>query len=134
MSGQSTVHDPPIPPRPDPFPQSWNSAQIRPGIRLLALDGELDILTEPMLLAALQRPENIRAPHLVISLVEVDFLAAAGINAVIDVARRRHRHHTHLIADPTNTVVARVIEMTGAAEVVVTHPDLEQCLRFLDQI
>ena len=66
--------------------------------------------------------------------MEVDFLAAAGINAMIDVARRRHRHHTHLIAAPTNPAVARIIELTGAAELLTTHPDLEQCLRFLDQI
>lgn len=134
MSGQSTVHDPPIPPRPDPFPQSWNSAQIRPGIRLLALDGELDILTEPMLLAALQRPENARATHLVISLIEVDFLAAAGIEVMIDVARRRHPHNTHLVVTATNTAVTRIIDLTGAAALFTTHTDLERCLCFLDQI
>jgi anti-sigma B factor antagonist len=133
MSGQSTVQDPPIHPRPG-FPLSWNSAQPRPGIRLVAFAGELDISTAPLLRAALQRPENAQAPHLVISLVEVDFLAVAGINAMFDVARRRHRHHTHLIAAPTNMAVVRIIELTGAAELLTVHDDLEQCLRFLDQL
>ena len=91
MSGQSTVQDPPIRPGPGDFPLSWNSAQLRPGVRLVSVAGELDILTAPLLLSALQRPENIGATHLVISLVEVDFLAGAGINVMIDVARRRRR-------------------------------------------
>jgi anti-sigma B factor antagonist len=134
MSGQRTVQDAPIRPRPGPFPLSWNSAQLRPGIRLVAVAGELDILTAPLLLAALQRPENIGATHLVVDLVEVDFLAAAGIATMIDVARRRHRHHTHLIASRTNMAVTRIVEVTGAAEFLTTHPDLEQCLRLLDQI
>ena len=133
MSGQSTVQDPPIHPRPG-FPLSWNSARLRPGIRLVALAGELDISTAPLLLAALQRPEHVQATHLVISLVEVDFLAAAGINALIDVARRRHRHDTHLIAAPTNMAVVRIIELTDAAELLTVHHDLEQCLRSLDQL
>ena len=64
----------------------------------------------------------------------MDFLAAAGINAMIDVARRRRRHHTHLIVAATNPAVARIIELTGAAEFLTTHSDLEQCLRFLDRI
>jgi anti-sigma B factor antagonist len=121
-------------PRPGDFPLSWNSAPLRPGIRLVAVAGELDILTAPLLLTALQRPENIGATHLVISLVEVDFLAGAGINTMIDVARRRRRHHTHLIAPSTNTAVARIIEVTGAAELLAVHSDLEQCLRFVDQV
>jgi anti-anti-sigma factor len=134
MSGQSTVQDPPIRPRGGDFPLSWNSAQLRPGIRLVAVVGELDILTAPSLLAALQRPENIGATHLVINLVQVDFLAGAGINALIDVARRRRRHHTHLIVSATNPTVARIIGLTGAAEFLTTHFDLEQCLRSLDRI
>ena len=72
MSGQSTVQDPPIRPMPGRFPLTWTSAQLRPGTRLVALSGELDILTAPSMLAALQRPENTRATHLVISLVDVD--------------------------------------------------------------
>jgi hypothetical protein len=94
MSGQSTVQDPPIHPRPG-FPLSWNSAQPRPGIRLVAF---------------------------------------AGINALIDVAGRRHRHHTQFIASATNTAVVRIIELTGAAELLSVHHDLEQCLRSLDQL
>jgi anti-sigma B factor antagonist len=133
MSGQTTMQDPPIRPRPGRSPLLWNSAQLRPGIRLVVLGGELDVLTAPLLLAALQRPENIGATHLVISLVEVDFLGAAGISALVDVARRRHRRHTHLIAPPTNPGVAWIIELTGATEVLTTHPDLEACLRFLDR-
>jgi anti-sigma B factor antagonist len=120
MSRQSTVQDPPIRPRPSHLPMSWTSAQLRPGIRLVAVAGELDILTAPLLLAALQRPENIGATHLVIDLLEVDFLAAAGINALIDVARRRHPHRTHLIASRTNVAVTRIIEVTGAAEFLTT--------------
>jgi anti-sigma B factor antagonist len=134
MSGRSTVQDPPIRPGPGDFPLSWNSAQLSPGVRLVAVAGELDILTAPLFLAALQRPENIGATHLVISLAEVDFLAGAGINAIIDVARRRRRRRTHLVNRPTNAAVARTIEVTGAAGLLVVHPDLEQCLRFLDRI
>jgi anti-sigma B factor antagonist len=125
------VQDPPIRPQPGHFPLSWTRAQLCPGIRLVAVAGELDILTAPVLLAALQRPENIGAFHLVIDLVGVDFLAVAGINAMIDVARRRHRHHTHLIASRTNMAVPRIIEVTGTTEILTTHPDLEQCLRLL---
>ena len=131
MSGQSTVQDPPIRPRGGDFPLSWNSAELRPGIQLVAVAGELDILTAPSLLVALQRPENIEATHLVIDLVQVDFLAGAGINTLIDVARRRPRHHTHLIVSPTNPSVARIIGLTGAAELLTMHFDLEQCLRSL---
>jgi|tagenome__1003787_1003787.scaffolds.fasta_scaffold19427865_2 anti-sigma B factor antagonist len=134
MSGQSTVQDPPIRPGPGDFPLSWNSAQLRPGVRLVAVAGELDVLTAPLLLAALQQPENIEAGHLVISLVGVDFLAGAGINAMIDVARRRRRHRTHLITPATNAVVVRAIEVTGAAELLTVHSDLDQCLRSLDRI
>ena len=133
MSGQSTVQDPPIRPRGGDFPLSWNSAELRPGIQLVAVAGELDILTAPSLLVALQRPENIGAAHLIINLVQVDFLAGAGINALIDVARRRRRQHTHLIVSPTNPAVARIIGLTGAAELLITHVDLEQCLRSLDR-
>jgi len=134
MNGHSTVQDPPIPPRPGPFPLSWNAAQLRPGVRLVALAGELDILTAPLLLAALRRPENARATHLVISLLEVDFLAAAGIKVMIEVARRRHPHNTHLLVPATHRAVTRIIELTGAAESFTTHTDLERCLHFLDQI
>ena len=134
MSGQSTVQDPPIRPRTGHFPLSWTSAQLGSGIRLVALAGELDILTTPLLLAGLRRPEHTRATHLVISLVDVDFLGAAGISALMDVARRRPRHHTHLIVPPTDTSVTRIIDLTGAADLLTTHPDLERCLRSLDRI
>lgn len=133
MSGQSTVQDPPIRPRRGQFPLSWNSAEIRPGIRLVAVAGELDILTSSSLLVALQRPENIGATHLVIDLAQVDFLAGAGINALIDVARCRPRQHTHLVVPPSKPAVARVIGLTGAAELLTVNPDLERCLRSLDQ-
>jgi anti-anti-sigma factor len=133
MSGHSTVQDPPIRPRPG-FPLTWNSTQPRPGTRLVTLTGELDISTTPLLLAALQRPEHTHATHLVISLVDVDFLAVAGINAMINTARRRPHHHTHLITAPTNKAVTRIIELTDAAELLTIHHDLEHCLHSLDQL
>ena len=132
MSGQITMQDPPIHPR-SGLPLSWNSTQLRPGIQLVAVAGELDISTAPLLLAALQRPENAEATQLVLNLEEVDFLAGAGINALIDVAARRDSRHTHLVVPPTNTAVVRIIELTGAAELLTIHRDLEQFLRYLDR-
>ena len=62
MSGPK--HSPsPIRPRRGDFPLSWNSAELRPGIQLVTVAGELDILTAPTLLVALQRPEHIEATH-----------------------------------------------------------------------
>ncbi len=80
----------------------------------------------------MQRPENALATHLVINLSNVNFLAAAGVNVIIDVATHRHINNTHLVVTVNNATVARVIDLTGTAEFLTMHTDLDRCLEFIN--
>jgi anti-sigma B factor antagonist len=119
--------------RPGAFPLSWESRELRPDIHYLAVSGELDIHTTPLLLDTLARPELVRVTDLVVDLAGVTFFGVAGINALIAVARLRRHRRTHLVGVMASPGVRRVVEITGADDLLTLHRDLDSCLRLIEQ-
>jgi anti-sigma B factor antagonist len=105
------------------------------GVRVLAVDGELDGLTAPLLGACLREQIAANPAHLVLDLQAVRFLGSSGLNCLLD-ARESAQQIPGLqlhIAGVVTRAVARPLEVTGLLERFDTYPTLEDALTALAQ-
>jgi anti-anti-sigma factor len=66
--------------------------------------GEIDVMTEPDFRSAL---DLVTTPHMIVDLGGVTFMGAAGINALVDLARRRRGGTVGLRQGPS--IIARLL-------------------------
>ncbi len=93
---------------------SIRSRQLREGI-LLALRGELDLATVPVLEDALQSAE--RAHELVVvDLRDLTFLDSTGLHVLISAEQRARRSGARLMIVQGPPQVRRLLELTGAID------------------
>lgn len=93
---------------------SVRSSQLREGV-LLALNGELDLATVPVLEDVLQRAERVHE-LVVIDLHELTFLDSTGLHVLISAEQRARRSSTRLVIVQGPPQVRRLLELTGAIE------------------
>jgi len=80
---------------------------------VVAVGGELDLLTAPQLTAELEPILTADHGHLAIDLTETAFMDSAGIHALVNIANRARRHFA--VICPAGSV-RRTIELVGLAE------------------
>lgn len=101
----------------------------RPGVLVVAVDGEIDIATAPRLRAAVADAlARLDGRRLVVDLRKVGFLGACGLQLLVDVAAEAGRHDG---AAPLRVVVTdaaqviRPITLGGLTTMLALHPSVD---------
>lgn len=100
------------------------------GIRVVTVDGELDMITAPLLNSYLE-DQLVTAPaHLIVDLQPVTFMGSSGINCLLRANELTHHDScTQLhLAGLTSRAVARPLEITGLLERFDTYPTVTDAL------
>ena len=88
---------------------------------LIALSGELDILSAPAFHAALADLDLESAHHVVLELDQLEFIDAAGLHAVLALHTACIENSAILTITPGPRHVQRVFELTGTDEQLPFH-------------
>ena len=115
------------------LPLRCTVSRPRPGICVAHLAGEVDMATAPYLAEYLQKQSADRPAELVLDLSDVTLLAAAGLALIVKARTNDDGIHgrLHLIGVTGNRFVARVLQLTGLAEVLDVHDSLATLLEDL---
>ncbi|MGH3782518.1 MAG: STAS domain-containing protein [Pseudonocardiaceae bacterium] len=108
-------------------------AQPAVGTRVVAVDGELDALTAPVLEACVREQLAAAPAHLILDLQPVSFLGSSGLSCLLharELAEQTTGTQLHL-AGLVTRVVARPLQVTGLAERFDTYPTLAEALAAL---
>jgi anti-sigma B factor antagonist len=102
------------------------------GVCVVAVDGELDMVTAPLLEACLRDQLATGPTHLIVDLQPVRFMASNGLNCLL---------HAHELAQTTGTqlhlaglvtrAVARPLQITQLLDLFSTYPTLSHALTAL---
>ncbi|MGH3548828.1 MAG: anti-sigma factor antagonist [Pseudonocardiaceae bacterium] len=106
------------------------------GTRVVAVDGELDALTVPLLEACVREQLAAAPAHLILDLQPVSFLGSSGLNCLLharELAEQTTGTQLHL-AGLVTRVVARPLQVTGLAVRFDTYPTLTEALATLAQV
>lgn len=98
-----------------------------PGVAVLAVAGDLDMLTSPALAAALEEALDARPRTVVVDLSKVDFLGSAGL-AVLVSAHERIESARVLRIVASARDIQRAFTMTGLGELLALYPTREAAL------
>jgi anti-sigma B factor antagonist len=96
-----------------------------PGIAVLTLRGELDMLTTPAFSSEVDAQLGRHLRALTIDLRQVTFLASTGLSALVKAHQDAESHGIALRLVGTDPAVARPIAAVGLGEVLKLHEDLE---------
>src|SRR5436190_19480407 len=101
----------------------------RDGLRVVEVEGEVDILTAPRLAVPLGDDDG-RAEALVLDLAKVPFVSSTGVRLIVASHRRLSRRRGLALAGmPPN--VAHLLEIVGLANVLLIAPDVPAAIRLL---
>jgi|TARA_Y100000310_G_scaffold239910_2_gene243687 anti-sigma B factor antagonist len=107
-------------------------AEIRRSVRnqwvVLAMTGELDLGTSPMLRQAVVAEVADGHNHLVIDMSRVDFIDSAGLGSIIGALRRVRSHDGHLLLVCSQQQVRRAFEMCDLDRVFTFHVDVDSAV------
>ena len=106
---------------------------LRPGVLMLTVAGELDMLTAPHLVGRIQDAARLGPAHLVLDLAGVTFLGSSGIQALVTAldTTRDGLTRLHLLVPPGRRVVERPLQVTGVLGLFHTCPGRKEFLRYL---
>jgi anti-sigma B factor antagonist len=90
---------------------------------VVAVTGELDLLSAPQLRTALEALLPANARHIAIDLTDTTFMDSAGVHAVLDAS---HRAAGHLAVICAKGPVRQVIELLGLTEVLNVVSTLDE--------
>lgn len=85
------------------------------GITFVAIAGDVDVATEPVLAAALAAYRVGRVRTLILDLQDVNYIAARGVSIVVDAARRASAQGVRIRVVPSRAV-RRVATLLGLAD------------------
>jgi anti-sigma B factor antagonist len=94
---------------------------------LLAVSGDIDMVTAPEFEKAMLASLRDRPARLVVDLGEVSFLGSAGLTALV-AAYREAGEHTSMRVVAENTVTARPLQLTGLDQQIPVFSSREQAL------
>ncbi|HUA04609.1 MAG TPA: STAS domain-containing protein [Solirubrobacteraceae bacterium] len=97
-----------------------------PEATVVAVGGELDLLTAPQLAAELEPVIAADHRHIAIDLTETTFMDSAGIHALVNISNLAPRHFAVICPDGT---VRRTIELVGLAEPLCVVDSLDEYRR-----
>lgn len=93
---------------------------------LVAVGGEIDLLTAPRVREAGAEALRERPARLVLDLTEVVFLASAGLEAMVSLQEAAGDAELRVVAGATATL--RPLEITGLTEVLAVYRTREEAL------
>jgi anti-anti-sigma factor len=99
------------------LPDFHVDVQQRGRLRVVAVEGEVDVLTAPKLGAAVDDEEAF--DDLVIDLARVPFMSSVGLGLLSSVNRRQTRRGRGLALAAVRADVERLLEITGLAEALL---------------
>jgi anti-anti-sigma factor len=79
----------------------------------LALRGELDMSSAPVLARELARAARRRPDRIVLDLAELSFMDVTGLRAILDVARRVRRYGGAVVIENPQPHILRLLELTA---------------------
>lgn len=94
-----------------------------PGACVVAVDGEVDLVTAPRLRESLLSALADAPTGLVVDLTRVSFLDSTGLAALAMVTRRADEQGVPVAVCCVQPVVQRVLDVTGLAELWNLHAD-----------
>jgi anti-sigma B factor antagonist len=107
--------------------------QVGDDVIVIALVGELDMVTTPQARAYLQEKTAARPQHLVLDLSGVAFMGVGGLRLLIDALQGRDgiQGELHLTGVASNWPVERVLDLTGSAPLFDVYDDQDELVRKL---
>ncbi|GAB3493249.1 STAS domain-containing protein [Amycolatopsis cihanbeyliensis] len=103
----------------------------RADVEVCAAAGEIDLHTVVLLRDALREAEQRRTGRVLIDLSEVEFLAVAGVRVLVTAAQQARAAHRQLGLVVATRPVRRVLELTGALDLLVTYDCLADAVAAL---
>jgi anti-sigma B factor antagonist len=100
------------------------------GVSVLAVRGDIDMLTAPILTQAVSNVLTEDAAALIIDLTEVDFLASLGM-AVLVTAQQECGDAKRLVVVADGSATSRPLKLVGLDTVLNLHPSLDEALKAL---
>ncbi len=101
----------------------------RDGLRVVEVEGEIDILTAPRLAVALGDHDG-RAEALVLGLAKVPFVSSSGLRLIVASHRGLSRRRGLALAGVQSNV-AHVLEIVGLASALLMAADVPAAIRLL---
>jgi anti-sigma B factor antagonist len=103
------------------------------GVCVVAVNGELDMLTAPLLGTCVRQQRATTPAHLILDLQPLRFLGVSGLTYLLyvrELAQQPPQFRLHLTG-LTNRAVARPLELTGVLKLFNTYPTLADGLAAL---
>jgi anti-sigma B factor antagonist len=134
----SEAHHTPAEDAPTTEAAGWPQPELvvrspRPGVTVIDIGGELDIVSAPVVTERLGELSRGQARHLILDLSRVTFMSSAGVAMLIaatdqagDIGR------VHLVGVAGNSQVRRVLEITGLSRVFGLYDGVEDALAGVD--
>lgn len=95
---------------------------------LVCLRGECDTITAQELRDTLTNQIRMDPPLVLADLVALEFIDAAGIHALLDARTALVRKEKRLVLSSPQQIVGRVLELTGADQLIPIHQSLNDAL------
>jgi anti-sigma B factor antagonist len=103
--------------------------QPMPGVRVVRVAGELDMLTAPQLASCLLSQIDARVGHVVVDISKVTFLGAAGLGSLVKAREVATCHHVELhLTGVDHRAVARPLEITELRPTFTIHSSAESVI------
>src|SRR5947208_9753654 len=101
----------------------------RERLRIVVVDGEVDILTAPKLAAAVKDDDAFDA--LVLDVAKMPFISSSGLRVVVSLHRRLARRGGGVAVVAAQPFVKRILEMVGLIDALVLAADVPTAIRLL---
>jgi anti-sigma B factor antagonist len=101
---------------------------VRDGIKVIEVQGEIDIYTAPRLRELLIELVSKNSYHLVVNLEKVGFLDSTGLGVPVGGLRRVRAHDGSLDPVCTQQRILKIFKITGLTEVFDIHETVDQAI------
>ena len=105
-----------------------NVAEPAPGVRLIIVAGELDILSAPMLEESVHRQLGSDLRALIINLTDLRFLGCAGILVLVNAQEAAQRMNVPLLLVCASRAVLRILKIGDVLDRFAISPTLGDAL------
>ena len=99
-----------------------------PGQTVVTVAGDVDMHSADRLRDALTEAGPVPGGRVVVDLSGVEFMASAGVHVLLDVARRFEQAGGALVLASPRPMVARVLSLTRADELIPTAATVDEAL------
>jgi anti-anti-sigma factor len=111
------------------LPEFTVRTEHRGRLRIVAVAGEVDVLTAPRLGAVVDDDEGF--DDLIIDLSRVPFMSSVGLGLISRLHRRLAPRRAGLAIAGVQGDVERLLEVTGLVEVVLVADDVDEAIELL---